>query len=221
MPARPSFRLRGCGPHAVVGLPQAPDSRTEPARRGRIVPFRFRRKHNNGRVHTVAHNQQLLKSKLFWVGILYFAQGFPFGVFYDVFPVHFRQLGVDLREIGFLSLLGLAWTVKFLWAPAVDHYRHHRRWMLAVDLGMGAAAVFWRCSPVSARRCGSRSRCSPCCRRPTTSPSTVTPSSCSQERARAGQRHPHRLRPRRYPRGRRDPDPERLPHMARSLPSRP
>ena len=86
--------------------------------------------------------QSLLNSKLFWVGILYFAQGFPFGVFYDVLPVHFRQQGVDLREIGFLSLLGLAWSIKFLWAPAVDHYRHHRRWMLAADLGMGAALLF-------------------------------------------------------------------------------
>ena len=79
---------------------------------------------------------------MFWVGMLYFAQGFPFGLFYDVFPVHFRQLGVDLREIGFLSLLGLAWTIKFLWAPAVDHYRHHRRWMLAVDLSMGTMLLF-------------------------------------------------------------------------------
>ncbi|MGA9031900.1 MAG: MFS transporter [Sulfuricaulis sp.] len=86
--------------------------------------------------------QKLLRSKMFWVGILYFAQGFPFGLFYDVFPVHFRQLGVDLREIGFLSLLGLAWTIKFLWAPAVDHYRYHRRWMLAVDLAMGVVLLF-------------------------------------------------------------------------------
>jgi PAT family beta-lactamase induction signal transducer AmpG len=83
----------------------------------------------------------LLKSRLFWVGILYFAQGFPFGVFYDVLPVYFRSQGVDLREIGLLSLLGLAWTVKFLWAPAVDYYRHHRRWMLVVDLAMGACLV--------------------------------------------------------------------------------
>jgi len=90
----------------------------------------------------VSERQSLLKSKLFWVGILYFAQGFPFGVFYDVLPVHFRQQGVDLREIGFLSLLGLAWTVKFLWAPAVDYYRHHRRWMLAVDLAMGACLLY-------------------------------------------------------------------------------
>jgi PAT family beta-lactamase induction signal transducer AmpG len=84
----------------------------------------------------------LLRSKFFWVGVLYFAQGFPFGVFYDVLPVYFRQLGVDLREIGFLSLLGLAWTVKFLWAPAVDHYRHHRRWMAAVDLAMGGCLLY-------------------------------------------------------------------------------
>jgi len=84
----------------------------------------------------------LLRSKLFWVGILYFAEGFPLGMFYDVFPVHFRQLGVDLRQIGFLSLLGLAWTIKFLWAPAIDHYRHHRRWMAVADLGMGAALLF-------------------------------------------------------------------------------
>lgn len=79
---------------------------------------------------------------MFWVGILYFAQGFPLGMFYDVFPVHFRQQGVDLRAIGLLSLLGLAWTLKFLWAPAIDHYRHHRRWMLAVDLAMGGTLLF-------------------------------------------------------------------------------
>lgn len=90
----------------------------------------------------MATEKKLLRSKFFWVGVLYFAQGFPFGIFYDVLPVYFRQLGIDLREIGLLSLLGLAWTVKFLWAPAVDYYRHHRRWMLAVDLGMGACLIF-------------------------------------------------------------------------------
>ena len=84
----------------------------------------------------------VLKQPLFWVGILYFSQGLPLGIFYDVFPVHFRQQGVDLREIGFLSLLGLAWTVKFLWAPAVDHYRHHRRWMFGVNLAMGAVMIY-------------------------------------------------------------------------------
>jgi PAT family beta-lactamase induction signal transducer AmpG len=47
-----------------------------------------------------------------------------------------------LREIGFLSLLGLAWTIKFLWAPAIDHYRQHRRWMFGVDLAMGLVLIY-------------------------------------------------------------------------------
>jgi len=83
----------------------------------------------------------LLSNKLFWVGILYFAEGYPLGVFYEIFPVYFRQQGVELRQIGVLSLLGLAWTLKFLWAPAIDYWRHHRRWMAAVDVAMGVAML--------------------------------------------------------------------------------
>ena len=84
---------------------------------------------------------RLLRSKFFWVALLYFSEGFPLGVFYELFPVYFRQQGVELRDIGIISLLGLAWTLKFLWAPAVDHYRHHRLWMAAVDLAMGAVLI--------------------------------------------------------------------------------
>ncbi|MCF8724560.1 PAT family beta-lactamase induction signal transducer AmpG [Nitrospina gracilis] len=82
-----------------------------------------------------------MKNKLFWVGVLYFAEGFPLGVFYDVFPVHLRQQGVDLWQIGFMSLLGLAWTLKFLWAPAVDYVRHHRRWIFLMDVLMGGVML--------------------------------------------------------------------------------
>ena len=85
--------------------------------------------------------RSLVRSKLYWIGVLYFAEGFPFGVFFDVLPVYFRQQGVDLRAIGVLSLLGLAWTLKFLWAPAIDHYRHHRLWMAGADLAMGAVLI--------------------------------------------------------------------------------
>ena len=76
--------------------------------------------------------------RLFWVGLLYFAQGLPLGIFLDLLPVYFRQHGVDLRQIGVLGLLGLAWTLKFLWAPAVDAWRGHRRWMQAANLLMAA-----------------------------------------------------------------------------------
>ena len=87
--------------------------------------------------------QPLLSNKLFWVGLLYFAEGFPLGVFYEIFPVYFRQQGVELRQIGMLSLLGLAWTLKFLWAPAIDYWRHHRRWMAAADVAMGCTMLYF------------------------------------------------------------------------------
>ena len=81
------------------------------------------------------------KRKLFWVALLYFSEGLPLGVFFDIFPVYFRQQGVNLADIGLLSLLGLAWTVKFLWAPAIDWARHHRWWISAANAGM--ALVMW------------------------------------------------------------------------------
>ncbi len=73
--------------------------------------------------------------------MLYFSEGFPLGIFYDIFPVWFRQQGVELRNIGVISLLGLAWTLKFLWAPAVDHFRHHRLWMAVADILMGTVML--------------------------------------------------------------------------------
>jgi PAT family beta-lactamase induction signal transducer AmpG len=68
--------------------------------------------------------------KLFWVAVLYFAEGFPFGVITDTLPVFFRAHGVRLADIGLLSLVGLPWTLKFLWAPAVDLWGHRRTWIL-------------------------------------------------------------------------------------------
>ncbi len=78
-----------------------------------------------------------------WVAVLYFLQGFPFAWVKDVLPVYLRMQGVSLVEIGLLSLLGLPWTLKFLWAPLVDFYGSYMRWvqaslcvMAAVSLGL-------------------------------------------------------------------------------------
>ncbi|MBI3798399.1 MAG: hypothetical protein HY268_15730, partial [Deltaproteobacteria bacterium] len=40
------------------------------------------------------------RTKLTWVAILYFAEGFPFGLLFDAFPVYFRTHGVSLADIG-------------------------------------------------------------------------------------------------------------------------
>ena len=70
------------------------------------------------------------RTKLFWVAVLYFAEGFPFGLVFDAFPVYFRFHHVSLASIGLLSLAGLPWTIKFLWAPAVDLVGNRRSWVV-------------------------------------------------------------------------------------------
>jgi MFS transporter, PAT family, beta-lactamase induction signal transducer AmpG len=64
-----------------------------------------------------------------WVAVLYFAQGFPFGVFREVWGVFFRLFGVSLTQIGLMELLGLPWIAKPLWAPLVDRYGDRRHWI--------------------------------------------------------------------------------------------
>ena len=61
---------------------------------------------------------------------------------FDAFPVYFRSHGVSLTDIGLISLAGLPWTLKFLWAPAVDLWGKRKHWivicqiLLAIDLVM-------------------------------------------------------------------------------------
>ncbi|MFY9270543.1 MAG: MFS transporter [Candidatus Manganitrophaceae bacterium] len=81
------------------------------------------------------------RKKLFWVAVLYFAEGFPFGLIIDAFPVYFRMHGVSLKEIGFFSLVGLPWTLKFLWAPLLDLWGRRRSWMTACQLLIAATLL--------------------------------------------------------------------------------
>lgn len=70
-----------------------------------------------------------LRRKLWWVAILYFAEGMPFGIVKEVLPVYFRVHDVDLTQIGLASLLGLPWTLKVFWSPLVDRYGQRRDWI--------------------------------------------------------------------------------------------
>ncbi|MER3424350.1 MAG: muropeptide transporter AmpG, partial [Nitrospiraceae bacterium] len=56
--------------------------------------------------------------------------------------------GVDLRTIGIFALVGLPYTLKFLWAPLMDRFvppwlGRRRGWMIAMQLGLiaGIAAM--------------------------------------------------------------------------------
>ena len=78
---------------------------------------------------------------LTWIAVLYFAEGLPFGIAYDLWPVYFRRHGVSLREIGLMSLLFMPWTLKLLWAPLVDRYGARQHWISASLLVLGGATI--------------------------------------------------------------------------------
>ena len=69
------------------------------------------------------------RGKLAWMGVLYFAEGMPFGIVKELLPVYFRVHGVSLVDIGLASLLGLPWTLKVAWSPLVDRYGERRAWI--------------------------------------------------------------------------------------------
>jgi len=78
-----------------------------------------------------------LRRKLVWISILYFAEGFPFGIVIDTLPVYFRTHGVSLTEIGMMSWLGAPWTLKVLWSPLVDRFGTRRTWIAACLVVVG------------------------------------------------------------------------------------
>jgi len=82
-----------------------------------------------------------LRRTLPWLSLLYFSEGFPYGVFTDCLPVYFRTAGVTLREIGMLSLLGSPWSLKVLWSPLIDRFGERRHWILGCQLAMALVLV--------------------------------------------------------------------------------
>jgi len=61
--------------------------------------------------------QLSLPLKLMVVGVLYFAEGIPFGFLITSVNAYMSGQGVPPEQIGILSLLGLAWSLKFFWTP--------------------------------------------------------------------------------------------------------
>jgi len=68
--------------------------------------------------------------KFFVVFVLYFAEGVPFGFVYTTLSYFLRSRGVPLEQIGILSLLGLAWSLKVLWSPLADRFGSRAAWLV-------------------------------------------------------------------------------------------
>lgn len=70
-----------------------------------------------------------------------FSSGLPLALTGGTLQAWATVAGVSLQDIGFLTLVGTAYTLKFLWAPLVDRYAvpvlgRRRGWMLATQLAL-------------------------------------------------------------------------------------
>ncbi|MFQ5852811.1 MAG: MFS transporter [Candidatus Binatia bacterium] len=74
------------------------------------------------------------RKKLGVVGFLYFIEGSPPAILWEVLPVYFRIHGVSLRDIGGLRLLELPYSLKFFWSPLVHRFGDRRYWITACML---------------------------------------------------------------------------------------
>ncbi len=73
-----------------------------------------------------------------------FASGLPLALTGQAMQAWLSVAGIDVSTIGFLSLVGLPYTFKFLWAPLMDRFEwplggRRRGWLVATQLGLAAA----------------------------------------------------------------------------------
>ena len=68
------------------------------------------------------------------------ASGMPYYILFQLVPAWLRSADVSLAMIGVLSLVGLPYFWKFLWAPFMDRitppFGRRRGWMLLAQLGL-------------------------------------------------------------------------------------
>jgi PAT family beta-lactamase induction signal transducer AmpG len=83
------------------------------------------------------------------VAILYFSQGFPFGIYDRTMGIYLRSANVSLGEIGLVSSVGLAWTLKPLWAPLVDTRGTYRTWILGSLAVLTASCAMFAATPAA------------------------------------------------------------------------
>ncbi|MGQ3673072.1 AmpG family muropeptide MFS transporter [Xanthobacter sp. TB0136] len=92
-----------------------------------------------------------LRPSVLVVILLGFSSGLPLALTGTTLSVWMTESGVSLASIGLFSLVGLPYTLKFLWAPLVDALDvpvlsrwlgRRRGWLLASQLALMAGIVF-------------------------------------------------------------------------------
>jgi PAT family beta-lactamase induction signal transducer AmpG len=75
-----------------------------------------------------------------------FASGLPLGLVWYAIPDWMRDIGVDIRVVGLITLAQAPWTFKVLWAPLMDRYvppfwGRRRGWMAVTQVALFALGL--------------------------------------------------------------------------------
>lgn len=96
--------------------------------------------------------------RLVVVTLLGFASGLPLALTGQAMQAWLSMEGLDVATIGFLSLVGIPYTFKFLWAPLMDRFElpllgRRRGWLVLTQLGLaGLLLLLAATSPGDATR---------------------------------------------------------------------
>jgi PAT family beta-lactamase induction signal transducer AmpG len=96
-------------------------------------------------------------ARLLVVTLLGFASGLPLALTGQALQAWLTLEGVDIATIGFLSLVGLPYTFKFLWAPLMDRFDlpwlgRRRGWLVLTQLLLAGALLALAATSPSAIR---------------------------------------------------------------------
>ena len=106
---------------------------------------------DGGLMKTVSFTQILANRRIGIMLPLGFASGLPLALTAGTLQAWLTVAGLDLKTIGIFTLVGLPYTLKFLWAPFMDRLvppwlGRRRGWMLVMQLCVarfGGHGVDW------------------------------------------------------------------------------
>jgi PAT family beta-lactamase induction signal transducer AmpG len=75
-----------------------------------------------------------------------FSSGLPLFILYNLLSAWLKSEGVDLKAIGLFALVGIPYTWKFLWSPAMDRFQlpflgRRRGWMISTQIAVMLAVM--------------------------------------------------------------------------------
>jgi PAT family beta-lactamase induction signal transducer AmpG len=88
--------------------------------------------------------QALADKRMLAILLLGFASGLPFNLTASTMQAWLASIHIDIKTIGMFALVGLPYSIKFLWAPLLDRFLppllgRRRGWILIYQLSLAVA----------------------------------------------------------------------------------